>query len=432
VTSPQRDLLGDRIDAQVDDVAAEALILGGTITAVLGVVSLVSIALVADDTTREFFLPPIVFAGVGALVGLCARIVGKRRAVATWAGALVVALASMPTAFFVTAELVVPNGAATYITGPFAHLYAFVVVITGFLLRPRATVAAGFIAAAGFLFAWWMSREGLTVAAHEARMLRCGLVQPAIWLFKAMMILGVGCATAGIVVVARRLVTRVLAEERETQAVSRLFGEFVSSDVRDKILRERGHLKSERTKVVVLFSDIRGFTTFSERTDAALVVARLNEYFERMVEAVEREGGVVDKFIGDAIMATFGGVVPLDAPATNALRAARAMRAELAELNARWARDGVGVQFENGIGLHYGEVIQGPLGSTRRREYTVIGDTVNAASRLEGLTKEKGHAIVMSESLRDALAPGEQHELVELGAVHVKGREAPLKIWGAR
>jgi adenylate cyclase len=425
------DLLGDRIDAQVDDVAADALVIGGTIAAALGFVSALSILLVATADNRAFFVPPMVFAALGGVCGLAARVVGKRRAVRRWAGALVGAFALLPTLFFLTAEAMVPTGAATYITGPFAHLYAFVVVITGFLLRPRATLAAGVIAAAGFLGAWWLARDQLAVVAQQAGTLRFDLEQPVIWIFKAMMLVGVGSATAGIVVVARRLVTRVLAEERETQAVSRLFGEFVSADVRDKILRERGHLKSERATVVVLFSDIRGFTTFSERTDAALVVERLNEYFERMVDAVEREGGVVDKFIGDAIMATFGGVVPLDVPAANALRAARAMRASLAELNARWARAGIDVQFDNGIGLHSGEVIQGPLGSARRREYTVIGDTVNAASRLEGLTKEKGHAIVMSESMRDALPDGDRAQLVDLGDVHVKGREAPLKIWGA-
>jgi adenylate cyclase len=426
------DLLGDRIDAAVDDVAAEALVLGGAITAGLGFVSLFAIAILANETTREFFMPPLVFAGVGGVLGLCARAVGKRRAVRRFAGAIVVSFTSLPTLFFLTAQATTPGGAAGYITGPFAYLYGFVVVVTGFLLRPRASLAAGAIAASGFMGAWWLARDELAMAAAQAPLLAFDLGQPAIWAFKAVMIFGTGCATAGIAVVARRLVTRVLAEERETQAVSKLFGEFVSADVRDKILKERNHLKSERVRAVVLFSDIRSFTTFSEKTDPAIVVARLNAYFERMVEAVEREGGVVDKFIGDALMATFGGVVPLPSPAASALRAARAMRVGLAELNAQWAAAGIDTVFDNGIGLHYGELIEGPLGSARRREYTVIGDTVNTASRLEGLTKAQGVPIVVSQALVDALGTDERTGLEALGAVQVKGRGEPLQIWGAR
>jgi class 3 adenylate cyclase len=217
-------------------------------------------------------------------------------------------------------------------------------------------------------------------------------------------------------------------EEGQRQQLNRLFGQYVSDDVRDKVVREGGLTTGERHVVAVLFSDLRGFTTWSEKTAPAEVVHRLNQYFDRMVAAIDANGGTVDKFIGDAVMAVFGGVRDLERPADAALQAARAMREELVKLNEQWARAGL-PPLDNGIGVHFGEVLQGPIGAASRKEFTVIGDTVNTASRLESATKELVAGVVLSAAAAEALSPGLRETLRPLGEVTLKGKAQPVAVF---
>jgi adenylate cyclase len=212
--------------------------------------------------------------------------------------------------------------------------------------------------------------------------------------------------------------------------VNRLFGQYVSEEARLRIVSATARLKGERVKAVVLFSDLRGFSTFSEGREPEDVVQRLNAYFEKMVTAVHQSGGVVDKFIGDAVMATFGALNPLDNPAISAVRAAEAMRKGLAELNADWASHGL-EPFENGVGLHFGEVVVGPIGSEARKDFTVIGDAVNTASRIEGLCKEKGAHVIVSDAVYQQLGEAERARFKPLGSSTVKGRQESMVLWGA-
>ena len=186
----------------------------------------------------------------------------------------------------------------------------------------------------------------------------------------------------------------------------------------------------ERKTVAVLFSDLRGFTTFSENAQPSEVVTRLNQYFDRMVFAVTSNGGTVDKFIGDAVMAVFGGLIPLKNPAESALDAALAMRAELVKLNLEWGTHGL-APLDNGIGIHFGDVLQGPIGSTERKEFTVIGDVVNTASRLESATKEMHSSVLVSEALASALPEERRSHLTALGGVKLKGKEVLVNVFGA-
>jgi class 3 adenylate cyclase len=206
--------------------------------------------------------------------------------------------------------------------------------------------------------------------------------------------------------------------------LDRLFALYHSDEVKKAILAHAQKPRAERKQVAVLFSDVRGFSTFSEGRDPAVVVEHLNAYLSRMVDAIAQEGGVVDKFIGDAVMAVFGGVVDLANPASAALRAARRMRDALAGLHAD------GIEFESGIGIHFGEVLQGPIGSEHRREFTVIGDTVNIASRVEGLTKEKGVPLLVTGEVYERLSSDERVSFSSLGEAKVKGRAAPVALWG--
>jgi len=185
-------------------------------------------------------------------------------------------------------------------------------------------------------------------------------------------------------------------------------------------------MKGERKDVTVLFSDIRGYTTLTENLEADKVVEMLNAYFETMVEAVFNFEGTLDKFIGDALMAVFGAPLPLSNHAWSAVQSALDMRRRLAAFN--YARRHLKQpEIRIGIGISSGEVVSGNIGSQRKMEYTVIGDGVNLSSRLEGVTKEYGCDIVISEYTHSLC-----HDKIwvrELDRIRVKGKLQPVKLY---
>jgi adenylate cyclase len=183
-------------------------------------------------------------------------------------------------------------------------------------------------------------------------------------------------------------------------------------------------LGGDKRTIAVLFSDIRGFTAMSETMSPADMAALLNEYFTEMVECVFRNGGTLDKFIGDAVMAQWG--APISAPddPDRAMRAAIEMIEALDQLNAKWRGEGK-PELQVGIGLNYGDAFAGNIGSERRLEFTVIGDTVNTASRLCGAAE--GHQILVSEALRQVLR--EPPPMVEVPPIELKNKSRPLRIY---
>lgn len=215
---------------------------------------------------------------------------------------------------------------------------------------------------------------------------------------------------------------------RDREFLRDVFSRHVSPAVARKILSERDALKlgGERRRATILFTDIRSFTTLSEQMPAHEVVALLNEYFAEMVGIVFRFDGMVNKFIGDALMAVWG--VPFDVPdaSAKAAFAALEMQSRIKAISAdRQARGLPAVVM--GIGFTTGDVVAGNIGSPERMEYTVIGDEVNIASRIEGLTKQFGADVVMSESAY--LEISEICVAEPLGPVKVKGREQPITVY---
>jgi adenylate cyclase len=211
---------------------------------------------------------------------------------------------------------------------------------------------------------------------------------------------------------------------RDRDKLRATFGKYMTQSVMEHLLSGKVQLGGEKLTVTVLFSDIRSFTTISEQMDAHALVELLNEYFTVMVGIIMEEGGVVDKYIGDAIMAVFGAPVSRPDDAVRAVRAATRMRAALVPLNASLVARGI-APIATGIGVHTGEVVAGNIGSEQRMEYTVIGDAVNVASRLEGKTKELGVDLVISEAtfaLVQHVAQG--RALAELS---VKGRQQSVR-----
>jgi adenylate cyclase len=217
-------------------------------------------------------------------------------------------------------------------------------------------------------------------------------------------------------------------EDRAKRQVKRLFSRYVSKDVFDQLMSDpsRASLGGQRRTMTVLFSDIRGFTTFSEQGRPEEIVQQLNEYFSRMVHVVFEHRGTLDKFVGDAVMALFG--APLDDAdhAEHAVQAALAMLKELEGLNRRWAAEDRPT-LAIGVGVNTGDMVAGNIGSESIMSYTVIGDAVNLGSRLESLNKQYGTSIIISDATR-ARVQG-RYDIRALGDVVVKGKSQPVAIF---
>ena len=203
---------------------------------------------------------------------------------------------------------------------------------------------------------------------------------------------------------------------------------YMTPSVADRVmaLGEDVLMVGERKDVTVLFSDIRGYTTLTERLEAAEVVSMLNEYFETMVEAVFHCEGTLDKFIGDALMAVFGAPLPLINHAAAAVKSALDMRQRLVLFNRDRLSKGQ-PELRVGIGLSSGEVVSGNIGSQRKMDYTVIGDGVNLSARLESITKQYGCDIVLSEHTYERCK--DQIWVRELDLIRVKGKLDPVRIY---
>lgn len=190
---------------------------------------------------------------------------------------------------------------------------------------------------------------------------------------------------------------KVGVEEREKRKIKNIFSKYLSSNVVEELIKSEDiKLGGERKEVSVLFSDIRGFTSMSEKLTPEEVVTLLNEYLSEMTDAIFTYGGTLDKFIGDAVMAIFGTPKFQKDHAIRAVKTGFLMLNKLTMLNEKWEKQGK-QKFKIGIGINTGIAVAGNMGSLKRLEYTVIGDTVNLASRLEALNKELDTQFLISE-----------------------------------
>lgn len=219
-----------------------------------------------------------------------------------------------------------------------------------------------------------------------------------------------------------------LLKLRERRRLRASFSGYVSPPVMEEILagRIRPGLGGEKKFVCVMFSDIRGYTTRSERMTPEQVIRFLNRYFEQVVALIHERGGGVVSFMGDGILAVFGAPKPLENPSRAAFEAARGMLKYVVELNVQFGAEGE-APMDIGIGLHAGEAVIGHVGSSTRHDYTAIGDVINVASRLESVTKEAGYRVVVSRTVAELL--GGPDALTPLGPMAIKGH-SPVEAYG--
>ncbi len=248
-------------------------------------------------------------------------------------------------------------------------------------------------------------------------------VPPINFYLKAAIMLVAGIV-AGLVAMRLHAKFRAAMEEAtKRERVTSLFGQHVSPAVVERLLGAPAELGGETREICVMFLDIRDFTANARHRPPAEVVAFLNDAFAFMIEAVDRHGGLINKFLGDGFLAIFGAPLADPAAATHAVAAAHDI---LAEIDRRGLADGAW-PLRVGIGLHVGPAVTGNVGSPRRKEFTAIGDTVNLAARFEQLTKEHGARLIVSDAVVRAL--GEGVGATALGGVAVKGYAEPVPAW---
>jgi adenylate cyclase len=327
-------------------------------------------------------------------------------------------------------------------SGPSLHLQAMAAALGHEFLQPTPAKAGLALVGAAGLMAWSLiaflrrpllclgALVGITIAYLGAARLfydSSGLLLLTVPVLSALLLSG-----------SSSLGFEYALERIEKVRTRRTLERYVSKNLVKEILENPDSyyslLRGVRVPVTILFSDLIGFTTLSEKADPEALVAQLNEYLSRMTSVVFGNGGTLDKFIGDAIMAVWGNVRSFGVAqdAKNCVRAALAMRRGLRELNEKW-RDEGRMGLGMGIGINQGEVIVGNIGSQERMDPTVIGDSVNLASRLEGLTRIYGVDILVGATAAE-LARDEFH-LRSIARVQVKGKTKPVDVFtliGAR
>lgn len=265
------------------------------------------------------------------------------------------------------------------------------------------------------------------VAASTIRVDHLRTIGPAEWVTVGIGLIGATVISVTIATRTRHLVEQSAHDTILSEAARTRLGAYISPKVADVVLKESElRIGGEKQNVAVLFSDLRGFTTYAEALEPEEIVEQLNDYMRMMVDTISQHDGIVDKFMGDGIMAVFGAPIPGEDDAEQAIACGKAMMQAIGEHNRTRASRGL-PPLRHGIGVHYGPVIAGNVGTAERAAYTVIGDTVNLASRLESATKQLPTDLVVSEATVRACRkePG----LTKFGEIQVAGREQSVVVY---
>lgn len=324
---------------------------------------------------------------------------------------------------------ILPSPVAQETPGIVIHAHAIDMLINDELLTRSTTLYVILLNIfLAFLVVYYSSKQGIKISIALTISLLCAYSLANMALFNANIIFPyVGPVLLILWSFGISYFYRFVSEEKSKRRLARFFKSYVNGQVVKEILNSDKPiaLEGKREKICILFSDIRGFTTYSENLPPEEVVKALNEYFSAMTEVILDNNGTVDKFIGDGLMAFFGAPLHIENPTLAAVKASIQMRLELKKLNKKWHSEGR-AQLNNGIGLHTGYALVGNIGSAKKMDYTAIGDSVNTASRVEGVTKTVGVPILITQAAKDEV---ENQVICEAkGEVPLKGR-APIFVY---
>ncbi|MDT4741930.1 adenylate/guanylate cyclase domain-containing protein [Bradyrhizobium sp. WYCCWR 12699] len=292
-------------------------------------------------------------------------------------------------------------------------MYFIFVILSTLRLDFWLSAFTGFVAAAGLL----------SVALYFNSADEAG--DPLIYLHavRSVVILICGVLAGAVGAQLRRQFAASIAAATARDRVTNLFGQHVSPQVVERLMAAGTSSGGDVRRVAVMFVDFRGFTAAAQSRSPQEVVDRLDGAFAVLVDILDRHGGIVNKFLGDGFLALFGAPLEASDAAQRAVAAGREMLSAMDRINAQTSWP-----LRIGIGIHFGEVVAGNIGSPRRKEYTVIGDTVNFASRLEALNKEFGSQLLISATVRETLGE-DGSDAVALGEVEVRGYEQKVPVF---
>lgn len=303
--------------------------------------------------------------------------------------------------------------------GPAVLLYGVFIVLSTLRLDFALSVFTGLVAAAEFVALSFVHAAGGSVGAGAALLWAPGYI-----LMKGVMLLLAGVAAGFVAAQLRRRIVNAFHASEERQRIVNAFGQQVSPQVVEELLRHGPDIPSRRSFVCVMFMDIRDFTRLTARSTPEEIVAYQNAVFGAAVEAVNRHHGVINQFLGDGFMASFGAPVATGRECRDAVDAARALLARIEDL----AHTGRIPPTRVGFGLHAGDAIHGNIGSAARQQYSITGEVVILASRIEQLNKVHGSRILVSAEVLKACGDAGAGA-VALGAARVRGRDDPLEIY---
>jgi len=309
--------------------------------------------------------------------------------------------------------------ALAVLQGPAAFLYAVFIVLSTLRLDFRLSVFTGIVAAVEYVALSFYVGE-----THAGGIASTVLSAPGFVLMKGIMLLFAGVAAGFVAVQLRRRIVKAFYAAAERERIISAFGQQVSPEVVEALLEQGGEIASRRSFVCVMFMDIRDFTRLVEHRPPEEIVAIQNAVFGAAIAVVNRHRGIINQFLGDGFMATFGAPLATGEDCGNAVAAARELVAHVKALSEA----GKIPPTRIGVGLHAGEAVTGNVGTAVRKQYSITGEVVVLASRIEQLNKDYGSQILISGEVLRAAA-GQASGAVPLGPVRVKGREEPIEIY---
>ena len=402
-SSPGSDLISESIERSRKE-SADLLNATRALLSV-GFLFLYLVGIIVFD--MEMFRSTLLLVAIYCVGAACLWFFGKRKPALLHLSRYAVPLFDMPAVFWIQ-WINIPAAESAEATSIFTlSIYVFLTVMSNFAMRQRQLLACAVI---GTVCMWILSE-------------RADL--PSISFLSAPLILAITAWMMGHLSLRQ---IRLIREGAERQAKRDRLARYFSPGVAEVIESHDEPGAGEACELSVLFCDIRGFTSLSEHLPAPVVVTLLNEFFGRMVDEVFRTGGTLDKYLGDGLLAWFNAPVRQSDHAERAVTCALAMKDALSDLNE--SRKGEGIEpICFGIGIHCGQAIVGNIGAAHRREFTAIGDTVNVASRLQGLTRKHAVEVLVSEAVREQVPDELGVTFDAVGEVEVRGREKAVKVF---